>query len=56
MVDLHEELQTQYDEETAYQTEEIARANERMTALEELLSKERADRIESLDTQLEPIN
>ena len=56
MQDLHDELNVKFSEETDYQHSEIKRGNDRMQALEEMLAKEKADRIESLDTQLEPIN
>ena len=56
MADLHEELSTKFNEETQYQHSEIKRGNDRMQALEDLLNKEREDRIESLDSQLNPIN
>ena len=56
MKDLHEELTVKFTEETEYQHSEIKRGNDRMQMLEELLNKEREDRIESLDSQLEPIN
>ena len=56
MNDLSDELTEKMNTETEYQTSEITRANDRMQMLEELLNKEREDRIESLDTQLEPIN
>mgnify|MGYP000922222648 CR=1 FL=1 len=56
MNDLSTELTEKMDTETAYQTSEIDRSNNRMQMLEELLKKERNDRIESLDNQLEPMN
>ena len=56
MQDLHDELTVKFDDETNYQHSEIKAGNDRMQALEELLNKEKEDRIESLDTQLEPIN
>ena len=56
MDDLRDELQTKFSEETTYQHNEIKRGNDRMQMLEDLLSQERSDRIESLDTQLLPIN
>ena len=56
MADLHSELTLKFDDETSYQHSEIKRGNDRMQMLEELLNKERDDRIESLDTQLKPIN
>ena len=56
MSDLRDELQQKFTEETSYQHSEIERGNKRMEELEALLAKEKADRVESLDTQLEPIN
>ena len=56
MMDLDNELTVKFTEETTYQHNEIERGNNRMEQLETLLAKEKADRIESLDTQLEPIN
>ena len=56
MQDLHEELSNKYNVETEYQHSEIKRGNDRMQFLEDLLGKERDDRIESLDSQLTPIN
>ena len=56
MMDLDHELTVKFTEETTYQHNEIERGNNRMEQLETLLAKEKADRIESLDTQLEPIN
>ena len=56
MKDLDDELTVKFTEETTYQHSEIKRGNDRMQMLEELLNKEKEDRIESLDTQLEPIN
>ena len=50
MADLHSELTVKFDDETDYQHSEIKRGNDRMQMLEELLNKERDDRIESLDT------
>ena len=41
---------------TKYTSIRLEKGNNRMQQLEELLAKEKADRIESLDTQLEPIN
>ena len=56
MLDLHEELTKKFDDETNYQHTEIKRGNDRMQALEDMLAQEKADRIQSLDSQLEPIN
>mmetsp|Transcript_3411 Transcript_3411/g.5761 ORF Transcript_3411/g.5761 Transcript_3411/m.5761 type:complete len:108 (+) Transcript_3411:264-587(+) len=56
MIDLREELTLKFDTETDYQHSEIKRGNDRMQFLEELLQKEKDDRIESLNSQLEPIN
>ena len=50
MDDLRDELQTKFTEEETYQHNEIKRGNDRMHMLEELLAKERDDRIESLDS------
>ena len=49
-------LTTKFNDEENYQHSEIKRGNDRMQALEDLLQKERDDRIESLDSQLNPIN
>ena len=56
MKDLNDELTVKFNDETDYQHSEIKRGNDRMQFLEELLAKEKEDRIESLDTQLAPIN
>ena len=56
MKDLDEELTVKFTEETNYQHSEIKRGNDRMQMLEDLLNTEKEDRIESLDSQLEPIN
>ena len=56
MQDLREELGQIFDDETNYQNSEIKRGNDRMQHLEDYLQKERDDRIESLDSQLSPIN
>ncbi len=56
MDDLREELNQIFDEETEYQHSEIKKGNDRMQSLEDMLQKEKEDRIESLDTQLAPIN
>ena len=50
MMDLDHELTVKFTEETTYQHNEIERGNNRMEQLETLLAKEKADRIESLDT------
>ena len=50
MLDLRAELTEKFDTEEAHQHAEIKRGNDRMQFLEDLLSKERTDRIESLDT------
>ena len=56
MQELHDELTVKFNDETAYQHSEIKRGNDRMQELEEALALEKSDRIESLDTQLKPIN
>ena len=56
MKDLDEELTVKFTDETNYQHSEIKRGNDRMQMLEDLLDTEKEDRIESLDSQLEPIN
>ena len=56
MKDLNDELTVKFNDETEYQHSEIKRGNDRMQFLEDLLAKEKEDRIESLDTQLAPIN
>ena len=50
MTDLRNQLTEKFDKEEAYQHSEIKRGNDRMQMLEDLLAKERTDRIESLDT------
>ena len=50
MADLRIELGEKFDNENAHQQSEIKRGNDRMQMLEDLLAKEKADRIESLDT------
>ena len=56
MQDLRDEMTQVFGDETDYQNSEIKRGNDRMQALEDALAKERSDRIESLDSQLTPIN
>ena len=50
MLDLRAELTEKFDTEEAHQHSEIKRGNDRMQFLEDMLAKERTDRIESLDT------
>jgi hypothetical protein len=50
MDDLKDELTTKFNDEENYQHSEIKRGNDRMQALEDLLQKERDDRVESLDS------
>ena len=47
--DLDTEMDNKFNEENEYQQSEYKRGNDRMTMLEEMLAKERADRIKSLD-------
>ena len=54
--DLDTELENKYNDENEYQMNEYKRGNDRMTHLENLLAKERSDRIQSLNDQLEPIH
>ena len=56
MTDLRAEMNHVFDTENDYQNSEIMRGNDRMQELEDMLKQEREDRIESLDSQLEPIN
>jgi hypothetical protein len=56
MNELTDELNTKIQEETDYMESERVRGHDRMAYLEELVRKEREDRIESLDSQLKPIN
>ena len=48
-------MDTKFNEENDYQQSEYKRGNDRMTQLENLLNKERNDRIESLNSQLAPV-
>ena len=50
MTELTNELNQQIKDEEEYMTNEVTRAHDRMAILEEMLKKEREDRIESLDT------
>lgn len=53
--DLDTELDNKFNEENEYQTSEYKRGYDRMTHLENLLAKERSDRIQSLADQLAPV-
>lgn len=55
MADLDTELNTRVREETEYMESERVRGHDRMAHLEEMVKKEREDRISSLEGQLEPI-
>ena len=55
MADLDTELNTRVREETEYMESERVRGHDRMAHLEEMVKKEREDRIHSLESQLEPI-
>lgn len=55
MTDLTNQLNNRIQEETEYMSNEVTRGHNRMAMLEEMLKKERDDRIESLETQLQPI-
>ena len=48
-------MTTRITEETEYMENERVRAHDRMAYLEGLVRKEREDRVESLETQLQPI-
>ena len=48
-------MENKFNTENDYQQSEYKRGNDRMTQLENMLAKERADRIQSLDDQLSPI-
>lgn len=49
MTDMNNELNTRYNNEKEHQTNEYKRGYDRMQFLEDLLAKERADRIKSLE-------
>ena len=53
--ELDQEMENKFNEENEYQQNEYKRGNDRMTYLENLLAKERNDRITSLNDQLAPI-
>lgn len=50
MGDLNDELNRRVKEETDYMESERVRGHDRMAALEEMVRKERDDRIESLES------
>lgn len=50
------EMENKFNTENEYQESEAQRGNDRMANLENLLAKERNDRIQSLNDQLTPIN
>ena len=54
--DLDTEMENKFNTENEYQESEYRRGNDRMTQLENMLAKERSDRIQSLNDQLAPIN
>ena len=56
MTDLDNELDNKFNTENKYQQDEYTRGYDRMQFLEDMLAKERADRIQSLNDQLDPIN
>lgn len=56
MNELSDELNFKIKEETDYMESERVRGHDRMAYLEELVRKEREDRIDSLDSQLRPVN
>jgi len=49
-------MQNKFDEEDEYQQSEYRRGKDRMQHLEDMLAKERNDRIQSLNDQLDPVN
>lgn len=55
LAELTDQLNLRVKEETDYMEAERVRGHDRMAALEAMVSKEREDRIESLRSQLEPI-
>ena len=55
MSDLVTELNQKHETEKEYQSNEYKRGYDRMQYLEDLLAKEREDRVRSLDEQLKPI-
>lgn len=54
--DLDSEMENKFNTENEYQESEYKRGYDRMTHLENMLAKERNDRIQSLNDQLAPIN
>ena len=56
MTELDAELDDKFNTEKQYQEDEYKRGYDRMQALEDMLAKEKADRIQSLNDQLDPIN
>ena len=55
MNQLSDELTTRITEETDYMESERVRGHDRMAYLENLISKEKSDRVESLESQLQPM-
>ena len=55
MQELSDQLNKRLKEEKEYMESEIERGHNRMQNLEEMVNKERENRIESLDSQLRPI-
>ena len=55
LADLTDQLNTRVKEETDYMESERVRGHDRMAFLEELVRKEREDRISSLESQLDPM-
>ncbi len=55
LADLTATLNTRVKEETDYMEAERVRGHDRMLALENMVKKEREDRIDSLESQLNPI-
>lgn len=54
--ELDEEMENTFNTENEYQQSEYKRGKDRMQHLEDMLAKERNDRITSLNDQLDPIN
>jgi len=46
---MNNELKTKFDNEKEYQTDEYKRGYDRIQHLEDMLNKEKSDRIKSLD-------
>jgi septal ring factor EnvC (AmiA/AmiB activator) len=55
MQDLTDQLNQRVKEETDYMESERVRGHDRMAFLENLIAKEREDRITSLENQLNPV-